>query len=59
MAIQGEAGRRPTRLEDNMLVKAIWTLSAIVAVGVGLLLPAPALFGGKTHTINHMVVAQN
>ena len=42
-----------------MLVKAIWTLSAIIAVGVGLLLPAPALFGGKTHNIDHMVVAQN
>ncbi len=42
-----------------MVIKAIWTLSAIIAVGVGLLLPAPALFGGKTHNINHMVVAQN
>ena len=42
-----------------MLIKAVWTLSAIVAVGVGLLLPAPALFGAKTHTISHMELAQN
>ena len=42
-----------------MVIKAIWTLSAIVAIGVGLLLPIPALFGAKSHNIDHMVVAQN
>jgi len=31
------------------MIKAIWAFSAVVAVGVGLLLPAPALLGDGLH----------
>jgi hypothetical protein len=31
------------------MIKAIWAFSAVLAVGVGLLLPAPALLGGRHH----------
>jgi len=31
------------------MIKAIWAFSAVVAVGIGLLLPAPALLGGGIH----------
>jgi len=35
------------------MIKAIWTLSAVVAIGLGLLLPAPALFGANSHKLIH------
>jgi len=41
------------RFTDRNVVKAIWTLSAILAVGLGLLLPSPGTFGlGKHHLIH-------
>jgi len=35
------------------MIKAIWAFSAVVAVGVGLLLPTPAILGigGHHHAI--------
>jgi hypothetical protein len=35
------------------MIKAIWTLSAVAAIGLGLLLPAPALFGSNSHKLIH------
>ena len=52
-------GVDPPGSKTKMVIKAIWTLSAIIAIGVGLLLPIPALLGAKSHNIDHMVVAQN
>jgi len=31
------------------MIKTIWALSAITAVGIGLLLPTPVLLGGGRH----------
>ena len=46
------------RLTDKNLVKAIWTLSAILAVGLGLLLPSPAVFGLNKHHLIHVGAPQ-
>jgi hypothetical protein len=41
------------KFTDRNVVKAIWAFSAIIAVGLGLLLPSPAMFGlGKHHLIH-------
>ena len=46
------------RFTDSNVVKAIWALSAILAVGLGLLLPSPALFGLSNHHLIHVGAPQ-
>jgi hypothetical protein len=35
------------------MTKAIWTFSAVAAIALGLILPAPALFGNHSHKLIH------
>jgi hypothetical protein len=37
------------KFTDSNLVKALWAVSAVLAVALGLLLPSPAVFGLSNH----------
>jgi hypothetical protein len=42
------------KFSDSNMVKALWAFSAIAAVGLGLLLPSPAMFGLNHHHLIHV-----
>ena len=46
------------KFSDRNLVKALWAVSAVLAVALGLLLPSPAMFGLSKHHLIHVGAPQ-